>query len=204
MPAMAHTHHEARPTHSACRLAPHAAGRQKHGLTTAHGASTAERQPLGISRRRFLSWTLSAGLGLTVAGSATAGYARFLEPAWLELRLEPETAFPWQSVTVHLTGHGLGFYEATVWLAMAGQSTVTHRWRSATGWTGAAEMTFLAPSTTGEWAVTGYGYGEVAGCVGGRIYYGYGGAGTRRSITLGVSGATVFLPSAARRPASPR
>ncbi|RPI52439.1 MAG: metallophosphoesterase [Chloroflexi bacterium] len=42
-----------------------------------------EQPPAGVSRRRFLSWTLGACLAAGAAASATAGYALALEPAWL-------------------------------------------------------------------------------------------------------------------------
>jgi predicted MPP superfamily phosphohydrolase len=51
--------------------------------------STGERPPAGVSRRRFLSWALGAGLVLSAAATATAGYALALEPDWLQVKRIP-------------------------------------------------------------------------------------------------------------------
>ncbi|NLF10531.1 MAG: metallophosphoesterase [Anaerolineaceae bacterium] len=56
--------------------------------TTGEG-SAGGRPPSGVSRRRFLSWVLGAGLALGAAASATAGYALVLEPGWLQVKRVP-------------------------------------------------------------------------------------------------------------------
>jgi len=48
--------------------------------------SAGERPPAGVSRRRFLSWALGAGLAAGAAASATTGYSLALEPAWLQVK----------------------------------------------------------------------------------------------------------------------
>lgn len=57
--------------------------------TRGEGSRGGRRPPAGVSRRRFLSWALGAGLALGVAASATAGYGLVLEPGWLQVKRIP-------------------------------------------------------------------------------------------------------------------
>ncbi len=63
---------------------------ERSGMSPTTGEGSAGgRPPAEVSRRRFLSWVLGAGLALGAAASATAGYALVLEPGWLQVKRVP-------------------------------------------------------------------------------------------------------------------
>lgn len=77
--------------------------------------SAGERLPTGVSRRRFISWALGAGLAMGATVSATAGYALALEPAWLQIKrisvLLPGLPLALEGLTIaHLTDLHWGVY----------------------------------------------------------------------------------------------